>query len=147
MNTKQRKQASFAIQRASIKRLAVLAALAISSSVYIAPTHAQAPAAQDGTAMSGDMKSGSVDMPGMMKAMHEKMSAMQPTGNTDVDFATMMRVHHQSAVTMAEAELRDGKDQQMRAMAKKIITSQNKEIAEFDRFVAKQSPTPSVMTK
>jgi uncharacterized protein (DUF305 family) len=59
----------------------------------------------------------------------------------------LMRVHHQSAVTMAEAELRDGKNQQMRAMAKKIITSQKKEIAEFDRYLAKQSPTPFAMTK
>jgi uncharacterized protein (DUF305 family) len=37
--------------------------------------------------------------------MRNKMSAMKPSGNTDVDFAMMMCVHHPSAITMAEAEL------------------------------------------
>ena len=66
------------------------------------------------------------------------MTAMKPTGNTDVDFAMMMRVHHQSAVTMAEAELQNGKDPQMRAMAKDIIRAQKKEIAVFDKYLAKR---------
>ena len=48
----------------------------------------------------------------------------------------MMRVHHQSAITMAEAELQNGKDPQMRAMAKDIIRAQKKEIAAFDKFLA-----------
>jgi uncharacterized protein (DUF305 family) len=30
---------------------------------------------------------------------------MKPSSNTDVDVAMMMRVHHRSANTMAEAEL------------------------------------------
>jgi len=47
-----------------------------------------------------------------------------------------MRVHHQSAITMAEAELQNGKDPQMRAMAKNIIRAQKKEIAVFDKFLA-----------
>ncbi len=77
-----------------------------------------------------DMKKG-VDMKPMMMDM-------KPTGNTDVDFAMMMRVHHQSAITMAEAELQNGKDPQMRAMAKDIIRAQKKEIAAFDKFLAKR---------
>ena len=84
-----------------------------------------------------DMKQG-MDMKSMMSDMNEKMMAMKPTGNTDVDFAMMMRVHHQSAVTMAEAELQSGKDPQMRAMAKNIIRAQKKEIAMFDKFLAKR---------
>ena len=59
------------------------------------------------------------------------------TGNVDVDFAMMMRIHHQGAVDMAEAQLRDGKDSQMRKMAKDIIASQKKEIAQFDKFIEK----------
>ena len=90
-----------------------------------------------------DMKHGtdmkhSMDMKSMMTDMNEKMTAMKPTGNTDVDFAMMMRVHHESAVTMAEAELQNGKDPQMRAMAKDIIRAQKKEIAMFDKFLAKR---------
>ena len=84
-----------------------------------------------------DMKHG-MDMKSMMTDMNEKMTAMKPTGNTDVDFAMMMRVHHESAVTMAEAELQNGKDPQMRAMAKDIIRAQKKEIAMFDKFLAKR---------
>ena len=64
--------------------------------------------------------------------------AMKSSGNVDVDFAAMMRVHHQSAVTMAEAELQNGKDPQMRAMAKDIIRAQKKEIAAFDKFLARR---------
>ena len=63
---------------------------------------------------------------------------MKPSGNVDIDFAMMMREHHQSAITMAEAELQNGKDPQMRVMAKDIIYAQKKEIAVFDKFLAKQ---------
>ena len=79
-----------------------------------------------------------MDMKPMMTDMQDKMMAMKPTGNMDVDFAMMMRVHHQSAITMAEAELQNGKDPQMRAMAKDIIRAQKKEIAAFDKFLAKR---------
>jgi uncharacterized protein (DUF305 family) len=93
-----------------------------------------------------DMKQGmgmtsGTDMKPMMMDMHDKMMGMKPTGNTDVDFAMMMRVHHQSAITMAEAELQNGKDPQMRVMAKDIIYAQKKEIATFDKFLAKRGET------
>lgn len=84
-----------------------------------------------------DMKQG-MDMKPMMTDMQDKMMAMKSTGNVDVDFAAMMRVHHQSAITMAEAELQNGKDPQMRAMAKDIIRAQKKEIAAFDKFLARR---------
>ena len=84
-----------------------------------------------------DMKQG-MDMKPMMTDMQDKMTATKSTGNSDVDFAAMMRVHHQAAITMAEAELQNGKDPQMRAMAKDIIRAQKKEIAAFDKFLAKR---------
>ncbi len=87
--------------------------------------------------MKPEMKQG-MDMKPMMMDMHDKMSAMKSSGNTDVDFAMMMRVHHQSAITMAQAELQNGKDPQMRVMAKNIISAQKKEIAVFDKFLAKR---------
>ena len=62
-----------------------------------------------------------MDMKGMMKDHNDKMSSMKMTSNADVDFAMMMRVHHQGAIDVAEAELRDGKDPQMKKMAKGII--------------------------
>ena len=93
-----------------------------------------------------DMKQ-SMDMKPMMTDMQDKMMAMKPTGNMDVDFAMMMRVHHQSAITMAEAELQNGKDPQMRAMAKDIVRAQKKEIAAFDKFLAKRGDAGMQMKK
>lgn len=72
-----------------------------------------------------------------MKSGMEKMQSMQPTGNVDKDFAMMMRVHHQQAVEMAQAELRDGTSPELQAMAKKIVKDQQKEIVQLDRWLAK----------
>ncbi len=96
--------------------------------------------------MDMDMKQG-MDMKPMMTEMQGKMSGMKSSGNIDVDFAMMMRIHHQSAITMAEAELQNGKDSQMRAMAKDIIRAQKKEIAAFDKFLAKRGPAEMEMKK
>ena len=92
---------------------------------------------------SMDMKG--MDMKSMMKNNDEKMASMKMTGNADVDFAMMMRVHHQGAIDMAQAELRDGKDAQMRKLATNIIAAQKKEIAQLDRFLAKSGqPAPAM---
>ena len=88
-----------------------------------------------GSNMDNAMGAG-MDMKPMMMDMQNKMSAMKSSGNMDVDFAMMMRLHHQSAITMAEAQLKNGKDTQMRKMAKDIIYAQKKEIAVFDKFLA-----------
>ena len=60
------------------------------------------------------------------------------SGDTDRDFAMMMKVHHQGAIDMARMELKDGKDAKMRAMAKGIIEAQQKEIKEFDQWLEKR---------
>lgn len=73
----------------------------------------------------------------MMSGM-DGMQKMQMSGDTDKDFAMMMRMHHQQAVEMAQMELARGKSPEMKAMSKKIIAAQKKEIAEFDRWLAKQ---------
>lgn len=91
----------------------------------------------DGMSAQHGMSAAGMDMKSMMAGMNEKMAMMKSSGNVDVDFAMMMRVHHQAAVTMAEAELQNGKDPQMRVMAKDIIYAQKKEIAVFDKFLAK----------
>jgi hypothetical protein len=81
------------------------------------------------------------DMKGMMKENNDKMMAMQMSGNPDIDFAMMMREHHKGALEMAQMEMKNGKDPQMRKMAQKIIAAQKKEIAEFDKFLAKKGHT------
>ncbi len=73
-----------------------------------------------------------------MKAMMDKMHTMKMTGNADKDFVMMMIPHHESAVKMAQAELLHGKQPELKKMAQKIISDQNKEIDEFKSWSSKQ---------
>lgn len=83
------------------------------------------------------MAQGSVDMRNSMAGMMQSMESMKMTGETDRDFAAMMKMHHQGAIDMARQELQTGKDAKMRAMAKRIIDAQQKEIKEFDQWLEK----------
>ena len=87
--------------------------------------------------MDQSMPQGKMDMKAMMKENNDKMASVPMSGNPDVDFAQMMRVHHQGAIDMAQAQLRDGKDPKMLKMAKDIVAAQKKEIAELDAFLAR----------
>jgi uncharacterized protein (DUF305 family) len=69
--------------------------------------------------------------------MMDDMMGKQPSGDPDMDFTMMMIPHHQGAVDMAKIELKYGKDKALRAMAKKIVVSQEKEIAEMKAWQAK----------
>jgi hypothetical protein len=53
---------------------------------------------------------------------------VKPTGDVDVDFAAMMIPHHQGAIDMALAQLRYGKNEQLRRIAQEIIVEQQQEI-------------------
>lgn len=107
------------------------------------------PGGKTGTSsmQGGAMDMKGMDMKGMMKDNNDKMSAMKMTGNADVDFAMMMRIHHQGAIDMAQAQLKDGKDPRMIKMAKSIIADQKKEIAVFDKFLADKGHSGTKMAK
>jgi len=90
---------------------------------------------------------GGMDMKAMMKDNNDKMAGMTMTGKPDVDFAMMMKMHHQGAIQMSEAQLKDGKDPEMKKMARKIIADQKKEIAQLDKFLAKQGHSMDKMKK
>ncbi len=70
-----------------------------------------------------------------MMSMHTSMASMHPTGNADSDFMTMMIPHHQSAIDMANVELRYGKDPKVMNLARQIIASQSKEIAQMQGWL------------
>ncbi len=79
----------------------------------------------------------------MMTLMHEmmdQMHTMKVTQDPDIDYATMMKMHHMGAIDMAELELKSGSNSEMKAKAQAIIDAQQKEIAEFDSFLAKATP-------
>lgn len=64
-------------------------------------------------------------------AMDKMMAGMAitPSGDADEDFAAMMIPHHQGAIDMALAELRYGRNEQLRRIAQEIIVDQMQEIA------------------
>jgi hypothetical protein len=75
-------------------------------------------------------------------AMNKMMADMtvKPTGDVDRDFVAMMVPHHQSAVDMAQAELRYGHNEQLRRLAQEIVTNQQREIAVMRHAVGESSP-------
>ena len=79
------------------------------------------------------------------KAMSKMMEGMavKPSGDIDRDFAAMMIPHHQGAIDMAQAELRYGKNEQLRRIAQEIIVDQLQEIAAMKLALGDPLP-PSV---
>ena len=59
------------------------------------------------------------------------------TGNADKDFVAHMIPHHEGAVSMAEVQLKYGKDPELRKMARDIIKAQQQEIAFMKKWQAK----------
>ena len=93
----------------------------------------QAPGAGKGATMSG---AASEEMQRSMMQSMKGMESIPMSGDTDREFAEMMKIHHQGAIDMARIELKDGKDAKLRVMAKQIIAAQQKEIKEFDQWLA-----------
>jgi uncharacterized protein (DUF305 family) len=54
----------------------------------------------------------------------------------DAAFMRMMIPHHQGAVTMANAELKRGKDPALTALAKNIVAAQQREIRQMREHLA-----------
>lgn len=79
----------------------------------------------------------------MMTIMHQmmdEMNAMQMTKDPDNDFAMMMMMHHQGAINMANAELKDGNDATMKDVAQMMITAQTAEITQLNTFLQGHAP-------
>ena len=76
-------------------------------------------------------------------AMDKMMGGMdvKPSGDVDRDFAAMMIPHHQGAIDMAQAQLRYGRNEQLRRIAQGIIVEQQQEIAAMR--LAVNPPAPS----
>ncbi len=71
-----------------------------------------------------------------MHAMMNRMMAMPPTNDPEIDFVKMMIMHHQGAINMANVELQAGANDSLKRTAKKIITEQQAEIAQFNTILA-----------
>lgn len=116
--------------------LAALWLAAVPAQAQTAPAMSQSASMPMGHKHKG--AAGSSDMKASMMMGMEGMQKMTMSGDTDKDFATMMKMHHEQALNMAEMQLAHGKSPEMKTMAKQIIVGQKKEIAQFDRWLAKQ---------
>lgn len=92
-----------------------------------------AASAQDKGASSGAPGPSSQMHREMMKGAKESM-AMKPSGDVDQDFVNMMRHHHETGIRMAQHEVRNGKDPEVRALAEKILKGQQQEANELERL-------------
>lgn len=114
--------------------LAAGSALALSAGLAMAQQDATtAPmGGMDHSTMQAADGAGSGAMDAYMTSMEDMMTAMvdmEATGDADIDFLLMMIPHHQSAVDMSEALLREVEDPEVRALAEAVIATQEAEIA------------------
>lgn len=116
-----------------------LTAAAVLSLVLLAgPAFAQDHGAHGGAAKAGADPAFEAQMKAH-ETMAKDMGAITPSGNPDVDFVRMMIPHHQGAIDMAEVELKYGKDESRKALARQIIEAQEKEIAEMKDWLTKNA--------
>lgn len=109
----------------------------LSVCLFATAGHAQTPVKSAAPSHStAGAHAGHGDMKAMMKGMNDDMANMTMSGNPDLDFARMMRIHHIGALDMANAQLKEGKDPKMLKLAREIVVAQKKEIAFMDKFIA-----------
>lgn len=77
----------------------------------------------------------------MDRMMHDMN--IEPSGDVDRDFSAMMIPHHQGAIEMAQAELRHGRNEQLRRIAQEIIVEQQQEIAAMRLALGQRLPPPA----
>jgi uncharacterized protein (DUF305 family) len=111
----------------------------------LAPVEAQQAAAPGATAAGTSRDSLADEAPFLAEnsaAMDTMMAGMnvKPTGDVDADFAAVMIPHHQGAIDMAVAELRYGKNEQLRRIAQEIIVEQQQEIAAMHLALGQKLP-------
>jgi uncharacterized protein (DUF305 family) len=119
---------------------AMLAASVPGAAATVAPAPAAPGTAETpSAAVEGPfLKENDADMARMMDDM-----AIKPTGEIDRDFVAMMVPHHQGAIDMAQAELRYGRNAQLRRIAQEIIVEEIQEITLMRLAVGEALP-PSI---
>jgi uncharacterized protein (DUF305 family) len=141
-----------------VEELQEIAAMRAASGEKLTPTEATLAASFAGTAAGPGFSSPvpADNVPPSLKterpflaenaaAMTKMMNDMttKPTGNIDRDFVAMMVPHHQGAIDMAQAELRYGREAQLRRIAQEIVVDQIQQIS-LMRLVVGEPLPPSV---
>src|SRR6201984_3729182 len=141
-----------------VEELQEIAAMRAASGQKLTPTEATLAASFAGTAAGPGFSSRITpdNVPPSLKterpflaenaaAMTKMMNDMtiKPTANIGRDFVAMMVPHHQGAIDMAKAELRYGREAQLRRIAQEIIVDQIQQISLMRLAVGEPLP-PSV---
>lgn len=71
-----------------------------------------------------------------MHAMMDKMDMAKMTDDPEIDFATMMAMHHQGAISMSNLELSAGTNDSLKRTAQKIINEQQLEIQQLKTILS-----------
>lgn len=87
--------------------------------------------ARDRALAGAGVARGSLGMSEEMMGMNHDASSLTAANPFDAAFLRMMIPHHEGAVVMAKAELEQGEDPELKALARDIITAQQREIAEM----------------
>jgi len=74
-----------------------------------------------------------------MEAMNRDMMVGGMAADIDVAFVCAMIPHHQGAISMARAQLKYGKDDWAKDLARKIIAAQEQEIADMTKWLNERS--------
>ena len=121
------------LARNSHRTLAALAACALAAATV---------SATDGSSPAAFLAESNAAMSRMMAA-----HGGQAVRRCRWDFAAMMIPHHQGAIEMAQAELRYGRNEQLRRIAQEIIVDQQQEIAAMhlalDQPLPPSAPAPT----
>jgi|GEM_PF-274626 len=84
------------------------------------------------TGTAGTKGNASLLMSPMMQ-MLDKMKAVRKTGNPDMDYATLTKIHHQGEIDLARQGISSGQDLRLVTMARLQAAQKENEIEELDR--------------
>jgi hypothetical protein len=120
----------------------IFSSLLVAGSVSLAAVAAALPAWADSSPSLSEERPFIDENNAAMAKMMDDMT-IKPTGDIDRDFVAMMVPHHQGAIDMAQAELRYGRNVQLRHIAQEIIVDEVQEIALMRLAVGEALP-PSI---